>query len=148
MRIRFVLGQYLARGIPQCLTPGPDQFFTPGIQLRAGFIRRQLLVQRFITLLRQFERRLERLTRPGQLPPGQARRDKITNGLAQGAVPVLIEAVSQLLRHRPHAEQVDVSEIQVRLGIEILITQITPADNCHAVIGHPQLVVHTPVLAR
>ena len=86
--------------------------------------------------------------RLAQLVLSQARRGKIANRLAQGAVPVLVEAVPQLFCHRADAEQVDIGEIQLRLGIEIFIAQIAPADDRHAVIGQPELVVHAPVLAR
>ena len=83
-----------------------------------------------------------------QLVLGKAQGDKIANRLAQCAVPVLVEAVTQLFCHRAYAEQVDIGEIQLRLGIEILVAQIAPAHDRHAVIGQPELVVHAPVLAR
>ena len=54
----------------------------------------------------------------------------------------------QLFGDRADAEHVDVGEIQVGLGIEILVPQIAPADDGHAVVRQPQLVVHAPVLLR
>ncbi len=54
----------------------------------------------------------------------------------------------ELLGHRADAEHVDIGEVQVRLGVEILVTQVAPANNCHAVVRQPQLVVHAPVLER
>ncbi|MNC64910.1 hypothetical protein D3C75_1151460 [compost metagenome] len=73
-------------------------------------------------------------------------RQELLDRLAQGAVPVLVETLSQLLGDRADTEQVDVGEVHVGLGIEILVAQIAPADNGHAVVRQPQLVVHASVL--
>ena len=54
----------------------------------------------------------------------------------------------ELFSDRPDAQQINVGEVQVGLGVEVLIAQIAPAHNGHAVIGQPQLVVHAPVLTR
>ncbi|MNF92902.1 hypothetical protein D3C84_755610 [compost metagenome] len=56
--------------------------------------------------------------------------------------------MSELLGNRTDAQYVDVGEIQVGLGIEILIPQVASADDGHAVVGQPQLVVHAPMLLR
>ncbi|MCY1444585.1 hypothetical protein D9M71_610650 [compost metagenome] len=56
--------------------------------------------------------------------------------------------MAQLLGDGADTEYVDIGEIQVRLGIEILVPQIAPTNDGHAVIGQPQLVVHAPVLLR
>src|SRR5690606_17314775 len=63
-------------------------------------------------------------------------------------VPVLVEAVPELFGHRPDAEQVDVGEVQVGFGVEVLVAQVATADDGHAVVHQEQLVVHAPVLAR
>ena len=83
-----------------------------------------------------------------QVLGGRFAGEKFIDRLAQRAVPVLIETVPELLGHRPHAEHVDVGEIQVRLGIEILVAQIAPADDGRAVVRQPQFVMHAPVLQR
>ncbi|MNH14158.1 hypothetical protein D3C79_737460 [compost metagenome] len=54
--------------------------------------------------------------------------------------------MSELLGDRTHAEQINVGEIQVGLGIEVFVTQVATADDGHAVVHQPQLVVHAPVL--
>jgi hypothetical protein len=69
-------------------------------------------------------------------------------GLLRALFQYWSKAVAQLLGHRPDAEHVDIGEVQVGLGIEILIPQVAPADDRHAVVRQPQLVVHAPVLQR
>ncbi|MNF86076.1 hypothetical protein D3C84_684990 [compost metagenome] len=75
-------------------------------------------------------------------------RQEFIDRLAQRTVPILVEAVAQLLGDRADAEHVDVGEIQVGLGIEILVPQVTAANDGGAVVRQPQLVVHAPVLQR
>ena len=47
---------------------------------------------------------------------------------------------------RPGAEQVDVGEIQLRLGVEVFVAEVAATDDGHAAVGQPELVVHAPVL--
>ncbi len=108
----------------------------------------QLLVERVIL----FAGFLQGFFQPGagvlQVLGGRFAREKLVDRLAQGAVPVLVETVPELLGHRADTEHVDVGEVHVGLGIEILVAQIAPADDGHAVVRQPQLVVHAPMLLR
>ncbi|MNZ84356.1 hypothetical protein D3C78_1031090 [compost metagenome] len=54
----------------------------------------------------------------------------------------------KLFGDRSDAQQVDVGEIQVGLGIEVLVTQVAATDDGGAVVCQPQLVVHASVLQR
>ncbi|MNC15862.1 hypothetical protein D3C75_636950 [compost metagenome] len=83
-----------------------------------------------------------------QVVEGGFARQEFVDRLAQGAVPVLVETVPELLGNRADTEQVDVSEIHVGLGIVILIPQISPADDGHAAVRQPQLVMHASMLLR
>ena len=74
--------------------------------------------------------------------------EEVVNRLAQGAVPVLVEAMAELLGHRPYAEHVDIGEVQVRLGIEVFVAQIASADDGHCAVCQPQFVVHASMLLR
>ncbi len=56
--------------------------------------------------------------------------------------------MTKLFGHRADAQQVDVGEVEVGFGIEILIAQVAPADDGHAVVHQEQLVVHAPMLTR
>ncbi|MNJ61032.1 hypothetical protein D3C77_568000 [compost metagenome] len=71
---------------------------------------------------------------------------KVANRLAQGTVPVLIEAMAQLFGYRADAQEIDIGEIEVGFGVEVLIAQVATANNGHAVVYQPQLVVHTSML--
>lgn len=44
------------------------------------------------------------------------------------------------------AEQVEVGEVHLRLGVEILVAEVASADDGRRAVGQPQLVVHAPVL--
>ncbi|MNV25039.1 hypothetical protein D3C71_1161220 [compost metagenome] len=146
--IGFALGQHFARRVPQCLVPGPDQLFAPDIQARLGFESHQLLVERVILFARFLQGFFQSGSGVLQILGGRFAGHKRIDRFAQGAVPVLVETVSQLLGDRPDTEHVDVGEVHVGLGIEILVPQIAPADDGHAVVRQPQLVVHASVLLR
>ena len=148
LRVWLAFGQHLARRIPQRLIPCPYQLFAPDVHARVGLERHQLLIQRVVLLSGFLQRLFEAHAGVLQIPGRRFAAEELLDGFAQRAVPVLIETVPELLGHRPHAEHVDVSEIQIRLGIEVLVAQIASADDGHAVIRQPQLVVHPPVLQR
>lgn len=44
------------------------------------------------------------------------------------------------------AEQVEVGEVHLRLGVEILVAEVASAYDGRRAVGQPQLVVHAPVL--
>ncbi|SCZ40492.1 hypothetical protein SAMN03159306_01290 [Pseudomonas sp. NFACC48-1] len=113
-----------------------------------GFVGGQLLVERVIFLLGLLHGFLQAQAAVGQVLGRGAMGQELLDGFAQGAVPVLVEAVTQLFGHRADTEQVDVGEVQVGFGVEILIAQVATADDGHAVIRQPQLVVHPAVLLR
>ncbi|MNT01877.1 hypothetical protein D3C72_1363620 [compost metagenome] len=52
----------------------------------------------------------------------------------------------QLLGDRADAQQVHVGEVEIGLGVEILIPQVASANDGCAVVGQPQFVVHAAVL--
>ena len=140
------LGQYLARCVPQRLVPGPDQLAAPDVHAGLGLVSAQAVIQRVVLLTGLSQGGFKAPAGDGEVDLGGFVRDEVIDRLAQGAVPVLVEAVTQLLGHRPDAEHVDVGEIQVGFGVEILVAQVAPANDGHAVIGQPQLVMHAPVL--
>ena len=148
LRVGLAVGQHLARRIPQRLVPGPDQFFAPDIQARLRGECHQLLIERVVLFARFLQGFFQSGAGVLQILGSRFAGDKLIDRLAQGAVPVLVETVPQLLGDRADTEHVDVGEVQVGLGIEILVPQVAPADNRHAVVRQPQLVVHASVLLR
>ncbi|MCY1411304.1 hypothetical protein D9M71_266880 [compost metagenome] len=46
--VRFVVGQHLARCIPQCLAMGPDQLFAPDAELRPSTVGHEVVVQSLV----------------------------------------------------------------------------------------------------
>ncbi|MNP62250.1 hypothetical protein D3C76_1575100 [compost metagenome] len=105
-----------------------------------------MLVERLILLLGLLQGLLQAQAAVGQVLGRGAMGQELFDGFAQGAVPVLVEAVPQLFGDRADTEQVDVGEVQVGFGVEILVAQVAAADDGHAVVRQPQLVVHAPVL--
>ncbi|MNN24828.1 hypothetical protein D3C81_1382720 [compost metagenome] len=102
MRVRLIAGQDLARCIPQRLVVGPDQFIAPDAQARVGFVRHQAVIQRFTLDFGFGQRRFQALAAGAQVIGVRLGHEEVANRPAQGAVPVLIEAVPELLGNRPH----------------------------------------------
>ena len=82
----------------------------------------------------------------GQVALVRRPQQELLDRLAQRAVPVLVEAVRQLLGHRADGQQVDVGEVAAGFGVEVFVAEVAPADDGRAAVGQPQLVVHAPVL--
>ncbi len=148
VRIRLALRQNLGRCVPQRLVVCPDQLVEPGFHARLGLVGHQSLIQRLVLLVRLLQRIVQLAPGLGQILAVGQEVHELIDGLAERAVPVLVEAVAKLLGHRSYAEHIDIGEVQVRLGIEVFIAQVAPADDGHTAVGQPQLVVHAPVLAR
>ena len=146
--VRIILGEYLARGVPQRLVPGPDQLAPPDVQARFGLVGAQAVVQGVVLLARLGQGFFQAQACAGQVAFGRQVGDEFIDGLAQGAVPILVETVAELLGHRAHAEHVDVGEIKVGFGVEIFVAQVAPADDGRAVVRQPQFVVHASMLQR
>ncbi len=106
----------------------------------------QPFIQGFLLNVGLIQRLGQQCARFGQVLTVGRPVEKVVDRLAERAVPVLIEAVTQLLGHRPHTEHVDVGEIQIGLRVEILVAQIASADDGHGAIGQPQLVMHASML--
>ncbi len=63
------------------------------------------------------------------------------------AVPVLLECSRDLSSGRPDREHVEIREFHRLAGAEILVADITPADDRRLRIRGERLVVHPPVQA-
>ena len=92
--------------------------------------------------------RLQLRPRLGQIVGRGLAGDQLIDRRAQGAVPVLIETVAELFSDRSDTQQVDVGEVELGLRVEVLVTQVAPADDGGAAVRQPQLVVHATVLLR
>ncbi|MNZ81412.1 hypothetical protein D3C78_1000760 [compost metagenome] len=132
---RFVVGQYFARGIPHRLAMRPDQLLAPVRELRLRPVGHEMVIQCLVFDSCALQRLFQALAALEQVLGCWLVKHKVTDRLAQGAIPVLIEAVAQLLGDRADAQQVHVSEVEVGLGVEILIPQVASADDGRAVVG-------------
>ncbi len=65
-------GQHLARRIPQCLVPRPDQLAAPDVHARLGLVGAQAVIQRVILLARFGQRILQAHACGGQVTFGRA----------------------------------------------------------------------------
>ncbi|RMN75914.1 hypothetical protein ALQ52_04421 [Pseudomonas cannabina pv. alisalensis] len=148
VRIRLALRQHFGRRIPQRLVVRPDQFVEPGFHAWLSLVRHQPLIKGLVLLMRLLQRIIQFLAGLRQVLAVRQEIHEVADRLAERAIPVLIETVPQLFGDRPDAQHVDIGEIQVRLGIEILVTQVASANDCDAAVSQPQLVVHAPVLTR
>ena len=57
-------------------------------------------------------------------------------------VPVLIESARHLLSDRPHGHEIKVLEIDVLMGLEVLVPNIPAAHDRNGVVNDEGLVVH------
>ncbi len=147
MRVGFPSGQNLAGGVPHDFAGRPDHLASPDAQLGVRLVAHKPVIQRWVCLSRFDQLGIQALACLAEILASETAIE-LADRPTQRAVPVLIKAVPQLPSHGAGTEQVDVGEIQVGLGIEILIAHIAPANDAHGVIGEPQLVVHASMLLR
>ncbi|MNZ49768.1 hypothetical protein D3C78_675440 [compost metagenome] len=146
LRLLVALVQHLQGRIPDRFGAGPGQRVQPVLQMRLVVLLGQTGDELRLADLFQVE--------PGLQIPAEVRQlarigfapEVVFYRPADGAVPVLVEALPQLPGDRPDAEQVEVAEVHLGLGVEVLVAKIASADDGQAVVRQPQLVVHAPVL--